>query len=196
MSTSFRGGLTIAKFAVAGPTLGGLCVEEPPVEVHGGVDVAHVQGELDAGHRSCLPVLAAPLGEADAKELAAAFRAIADPARLRLLSLIAAQPDAEACGCHLLESLGLSQPTVSHHLKLLHGAGLLTRERRGSWVYYRIVPERLAAFGTRSARRPPISRAMASDAKERGLSARGSGGAGQRAPARPHLNPAVTIVAT
>lgn len=94
----------------------------------------------------CPPVFQARLGKADAEELAAAFRAVADPARLRLLSLIAAQPGAEACVCHLLKPLGLSQPTVSHHLKLLHQAGLLDRERRGSWVYYRIVPERLAAL--------------------------------------------------
>jgi ArsR family transcriptional regulator len=94
----------------------------------------------------CAPILATPLGKRDAEELARAFRAVADPVRLRLLGLIAAQPGAEACGCHLVAPLGLSQPTVSHHLKLLHEAGLLGRERRGSWVYYRIVPERLAAL--------------------------------------------------
>jgi ArsR family transcriptional regulator len=94
----------------------------------------------------CPPVFAARLARGDAEELAAAFRAVADPARLRLLSLIAAQPDAEACVCHLVKPLGLSQPTVSHHLKVLHDAGLLARERRGSWIYYRIVPEQLAAL--------------------------------------------------
>jgi ArsR family transcriptional regulator, arsenate/arsenite/antimonite-responsive transcriptional repressor len=94
----------------------------------------------------CKPVFAARLGRTDADEVARAFRALADPARIRLLSLIAAQPDAEACVCHLLKPIGLSQPTVSHHLKLLHEAGLLDRERRGSWVYYRIVPQRLAAL--------------------------------------------------
>jgi ArsR family transcriptional regulator len=94
----------------------------------------------------CPPVFAARFARADAEELASAFRAVADPARLRLLSLIAAQPRAEACVCHLVRPLGLSQPTVSHHLKLLHEAGLLGRERRGSWIYYRIVPERLAAL--------------------------------------------------
>jgi ArsR family transcriptional regulator len=105
--------------------------------------------------RCCPPVFQARLGRADAEELASAFRAVADPARLRLLSLIAAQPGAEACVCHLLKPLGLSQPTVSHHLKVLHEAGLLGRERRGSWVYYRIVPERLAAL--RDALAPPAS---------------------------------------
>jgi ArsR family transcriptional regulator len=94
----------------------------------------------------CQPVFQPRLGKAAAEELATAFRAVADPARLRLLSLIAARPGAEACACHLLAPLGLSQPTVSHHLKLLHEAGLLGRERRGTWVYYRIVPERLEAL--------------------------------------------------
>jgi ArsR family transcriptional regulator len=92
----------------------------------------------------CPPVLHARLGKTAAAELAAGFKAIADPARLRLLSFIAAQPSGEACVCYLMKPLALSQPTVSHHLKVLHDAGLLTRDRRGTWVYYRIVPERLA----------------------------------------------------
>jgi ArsR family transcriptional regulator len=94
----------------------------------------------------CPPVLQARLGKGDAEELAALLRAIADPARLRLLSFIAAQPTGEACVCHLTKPLGLSQPTVSHHLKLLFDAGLLARERRASWVFYRIVPDRLMAL--------------------------------------------------
>lgn len=94
----------------------------------------------------CAPVLHARIAKADAEELATAFRAIADPARLRLLSFLAAQPGEEACVCHLLKPLGLSQPTVSHHLKVLFDAGLLGKERRGSWVYYRILPERMAAL--------------------------------------------------
>ena len=65
---------------------------------------------------------------------------------MRLLSLIQAQPNAEACVCHLTEPLGLSQPTVSHHLKVLRDAGLVTRERRGSWAYYRVVPETLGTL--------------------------------------------------
>ena len=91
----------------------------------------------------CSPLLNSPLGQAEAEQLAAAFKVIADPARLRLLSLIASAPGGEACVCDLIEPLGLSQPTVSHHLKVLHEAGLLGRERRGQWVYYRLVPERL-----------------------------------------------------
>jgi len=93
---------------------------------------------------SCPPLLQEPLAEEDAAELARALKTIADPARLRLLSLIQAQPGGETCVCHLTEPLGLSQPTVSHHLKVLHEAGLVERERRGSWVFYRVVPEALA----------------------------------------------------
>jgi ArsR family transcriptional regulator len=92
----------------------------------------------------CPPVLQGRLGKADAQQLAVVFKAIADPARLRLLSFIAAQRSGEACVCHLTKPLGITQPTVSHHLKVLYAAGLLARERRGTWVYYRIVPERLA----------------------------------------------------
>lgn len=96
--------------------------------------------------RCAAPVLHGQLGRADAAHLATAFKAIADPARLRLLSFIAAQPAGEACVCHLTKPLGLSQPTVSHHLKILFDAGLLARERRGTWAYYRIVPEQLATL--------------------------------------------------
>jgi len=93
---------------------------------------------------SCPPLLQKPLEASDAEQLAAALRVIADPARLRLLSLIQAQPGHEACVCHLTEPLGLSQPTVSHHLKVLLGAGLVEREQRGSWAYFRIVPGALS----------------------------------------------------
>jgi ArsR family transcriptional regulator len=89
----------------------------------------------------CAPILEAPLSDGEAERLAAAIKVLADPARLRLLSLIARR--GEACNCDLIEPLGLSQPTVSHHLKVLHDAGLLDRERRGQWAYYRVVPERL-----------------------------------------------------
>jgi ArsR family transcriptional regulator len=78
--------------------------------------------------------------------MAAALRVLAEPARLRLLSLIQAQPGGEACVCHLTEPLGLSQPTVSHHLKVLLEAGLVEREQRGNWAYFRVVPEPLSAL--------------------------------------------------
>ena len=94
----------------------------------------------------CPPLLAEPLSPADAERLAAALKAIADPARLRILSLIQSQPRAEACVCHLTEPLDLSQGTVSHHLRVLREAGLVERDQRGSWAFYRIVPESLAAI--------------------------------------------------
>lgn len=89
---------------------------------------------------SCPPLLERALAPEEAGELAGILKVLADPARLRLLSLIQAQPGAEACVCHLVEPLGLSQGTVSHHLKALLGAGLVTREQRGSWAYYRVAP--------------------------------------------------------
>ena len=95
---------------------------------------------------ACPPLLQQPLEPGEAEQLASALRVVADPARLRLLSLIQAQPDHEACVCHLTEPLGLSQPTVSHHLKVLLQAGLVERERRGSWAYFRVREEPLAAL--------------------------------------------------
>ena len=94
----------------------------------------------------CEPVLARALGEDDAAELAAAFKVLADPARLRLLSLIANSAGGEGCACDLVEPLGRSQPTISHHLSVLTDAGLITREKRGRWAWYRVVPERLAVL--------------------------------------------------
>jgi ArsR family transcriptional regulator, arsenate/arsenite/antimonite-responsive transcriptional repressor len=94
----------------------------------------------------CPPLLAAPLDEPAAVELAGAFKALADPVRLRLLSLIAAAPQGTACSCDLEEPVGKSQPTVSHHLSVLAGAGLITKEKVGRWVNCTVVPERLAAL--------------------------------------------------
>jgi ArsR family transcriptional regulator len=113
-----------------------------------GIDICQYQSMSISNFRAwrCAPVLQTRLGKADADELASILKAIADPARLRLLSLIAAQPSGEACDCHFMKPLGLSQPTVSHHLKILHEAGIVARERRASWVYYRIVPERISAL--------------------------------------------------
>jgi ArsR family transcriptional regulator len=93
----------------------------------------------------CAPLAAEPLSADDAQELSLRLKALAEPARLRLLSLLMASPDAEACTCDLVEPLGLSQPTVTHHLRKLHEVGLVTFERRGVWTYYRVVPEALAA---------------------------------------------------
>jgi ArsR family transcriptional regulator len=92
----------------------------------------------------CASVLQAPLEARDADELAHAFAALADPVRLRLLSLIAAS--SEVCSCDLIAPLGRSQPTVSHHTKALAEAGLIVGEKRGRWVWWRVVPERLEAL--------------------------------------------------
>lgn len=94
----------------------------------------------------CSPVLDAPLDEAQAVELAAAFKVLADPVRLRLLSLIAASPSGEACSCDLEEPVGKSQPTVSHHLSVLADAGLITKAKVGRWVMCSVVPERLSVL--------------------------------------------------
>jgi ArsR family transcriptional regulator, arsenate/arsenite/antimonite-responsive transcriptional repressor len=94
----------------------------------------------------CPPLLAGPLAAGEADRLAGALKVLADPARLRILSLIQAQPSGEACVCHLTDPLALSQPTVSHHLKVLFNAGLVERDQRGSWVYYRINPDQLRSL--------------------------------------------------
>ena len=89
----------------------------------------------------CSPLLREPIDEEQAERLSRVLRALADPVRLRLLSLIGAHTGGEACVCELVERFDLSQPTISHHLKLLREAGLITSERRGTWVYYRALPD-------------------------------------------------------
>lgn len=91
----------------------------------------------------CAPVTGDVMSAEHAASLARTLKALADPARLRLLSMVAAHEDGEACVCDLTEPLGLSQPTVSHHLKVLVEAGFLSRSKRGTWAYYRLVPEAL-----------------------------------------------------
>ncbi|HEX7834077.1 MAG TPA: metalloregulator ArsR/SmtB family transcription factor [Pseudolysinimonas sp.] len=86
----------------------------------------------------CSPLTREPLGATEADDLARALKAIADPARLRIISIVAASADGEACVCDLTEPIGLSQPTVSHHLKVLTEAGFLDRTKRGTWAYYRL----------------------------------------------------------
>ena len=86
----------------------------------------------------CSPLSREPLSADQAERIAPLVKAIADPVRLRLLSLVASHADGEACVCDLNDAFELSQPTISHHLKLLHDAGLLDREKRGVWVYYRV----------------------------------------------------------
>ncbi|ADJ42580.1 ArsR family transcriptional regulator [Amycolatopsis mediterranei S699] len=92
----------------------------------------------------CSPLAREPLTEVQAVELAKLFKAMADPVRLRLLSLIASHAGGEACVCDLTDAFDLTGPTISHHLKVLRESGLITGERRGTWVYYRVHPEVLA----------------------------------------------------
>ncbi|WP_079176886.1 helix-turn-helix transcriptional regulator [Streptomyces sp. MUSC 14] len=99
----------------------------------------------------CQGLAGAPLDEERASELARVFKALGDPVRLRLLSMIASREGGEVCVCEMTPAFDLSQPTISHHLKLLRQAGLIDCERRGTWVYYWVLPgalDRLAAFLT------------------------------------------------
>ncbi|MEU6818637.1 metalloregulator ArsR/SmtB family transcription factor [Streptomyces sp. NPDC046860] len=108
----------------------------------------------DEAAACCPTLLTAPMDEEQAVELAKVFKALGDPVRLRLLSMIASRDGGEICVCDLTPAFDLSQPTISHHLKLLKQAGLIASERRGTWVYYRLLPqstERLAAALTRPA---------------------------------------------
>jgi ArsR family transcriptional regulator len=93
---------------------------------------------------ACCPLLSSKLNEQEAAELARVFAALADPVRLRLLSLVASED--EVCSCALEEPLGKSQPTVSHHTRTLAEAGLIVGEKRGKWTWWRVVPERLTAL--------------------------------------------------
>ncbi len=97
--------------------------------------------------QECVPDVTAPvLDEATAVVLAAGFKAVGDPTRLRLLTLIAAHEGGEACVCDLTDAFALSGPTISHHLKVLREAGLIAGDRRGTWIYYRVLPDALAAL--------------------------------------------------
>ena len=96
----------------------------------------------------CTPMVREPLSEQDAKSLAAVFKALSDPVRLRLLSLIASFEGGEACVCDLTGPFDVSQPTISHHLRVLREAGLIDCERRGTWVYYWVLPDALGRLGT------------------------------------------------
>ena len=94
----------------------------------------------------CAPVTGGVVSDETAQTLARMFKALGDPTRVKLLSMIAAAEGGEACICDMTEPVGLSQPTVSHHMKLLVEAGLATRERRGRWAYYRVVPSVLESL--------------------------------------------------
>ncbi|BDZ47416.1 putative transcriptional regulator, ArsR family protein [Naasia aerilata] len=105
---------------------------------------------LPLAQACCTPLTRATLPAEDAVGLARTLKALADPARLRLLSLVAATEDSEACVCDLTDVLGLSQATVSHHLKVLVDAGFLSRTKRGTWAYYRLVPGSLDTVASSS----------------------------------------------
>ena len=96
----------------------------------------------------CSPLLSEPISADRSVEIAPLLKALADPVRLRLLSLVASHADNEACVCDLNDAFDLSQPTISHHLKVLHEAGLLDRDKRGVWVFYRVRTEVLSDLGT------------------------------------------------
>jgi len=111
------------------------------------LELSPVAGQ-DAETAACsIPLVREPVGEAAAAGLARVFRALGDPVRLRLVSLIGAHQGGEACVCDLNAAFSLTQPTISHHLKVLHEAGLLYREKRGVWVYYRARTQALASLG-------------------------------------------------
>ena len=93
---------------------------------------------------NCCSIFSQAIASEQAQQIAGIFKVLGEPARLQLISYIASQPKQEACVCELIEPLGLSQPTVSHHLKVLYQAGLLDKERRGNWIYYLINQERIA----------------------------------------------------
>src|SRR5579871_4614150 len=103
---------------------------------------------LPLAEACCTPLLRQPITAGQATDLARLLKALADPTRLRLVSLVAAHEGGEACVCELTEPLGLTQPTISHHLKVLVDAGIFTRDKRGVWAYYALVPARLNALAT------------------------------------------------
>ena len=102
----------------------------------------------------CSPLVTEPISAGQAERVSPLLKALADPVRLRLMSLIASNPGGEACVCDLNDAFDLSQPTISHHLKVLHDAGLVDREKRGVWAYYRIRPQALSSLSALIGCRP------------------------------------------
>lgn len=122
------------------------------MSIHADSDIPRViempRPGAEAGSCIRTDLTAEPLGEAAAAELARVFKALGDPARLRLISLIGAHQGGEVCVCDLTAAFDLTQPTISHHLKVLREAGIIDSERRGTWVYYRLVPDALESLAT------------------------------------------------
>jgi ArsR family transcriptional regulator, arsenate/arsenite/antimonite-responsive transcriptional repressor len=102
----------------------------------------------EPGLACCTPLTGTPMSAAQAEQVAPVLKALADPVRLRLVSLIAASAGGEACVCDLNDAFDLTQATISHHLKVLHSAGVLDRDKRGVWVYYAVRPEALTSVAT------------------------------------------------
>jgi ArsR family transcriptional regulator len=113
-----------------------------------GMTTTELPGDLTDLQACCTPLTGGVIDSAAAERIAVALKALAEPTRIRLISMIAAQPAGEACVCDLTGPVGLSQPTVSHHLKTLVDAGILTRQQRTKWAYYRLVPGALDAVGS------------------------------------------------
>jgi ArsR family transcriptional regulator, arsenate/arsenite/antimonite-responsive transcriptional repressor len=108
--------------------------------------ITRARPELPLAETCCAPLLRQPITASQAADLAHLLKALADPTRLRLVSMVAAHEGGEACVCDLTEPLGLTQPTISHHLKILVDAGIFTRDKRGVWAYYALRPAALAAL--------------------------------------------------
>ena len=108
--------------------------------------VLGIQARPPLADDCCTPLLREPISAAQAAGLARLLKALADPTRLRLVSMVAAHDGGEACVCELTEPLGLTQPTISHHLKVLVDAGIFTRDKRGVWAYYALRPAALQAL--------------------------------------------------
>ena len=120
-----------------------------------------VLGQDDTGAACCSPMVREPLDASGAVDLARMFKALSDPVRLRLLSLIASHEGGEACVCDLTGPFDVSQPTISHHLKVLREAGLVGSERRATWVYYWVIPEALAQLSSLLQPAPALKQAHA-----------------------------------
>jgi ArsR family transcriptional regulator len=119
-------------------------------------DLPVIQPVASAPAAWCTPMVREPLGETDAAELAHVFKALSDPIRLRLFSLIASFEGGQACVCDLTWPFDVSQPTISHHLRVLREAGLVDCERRGTWVYYWVLPAALARLSCLLAPAVPV----------------------------------------
>lgn len=102
--------------------------------------------QSDSALACCAPLAREPMTSDQAEKVSSLLKAIADPVRLRLMSIVLSHEGGEACVCDLTPAFDLSQPTISHHLKVLHAAGLLDREKRGVWVYYKAKPEAMTAM--------------------------------------------------